>query len=79
MQTPPPIRFPAISEIPDSVRVDTTRWDMRYLVDGEIRTWEGAGVWHERARCQPECAVIVQEPNGGRILAASYTHRPGRY
>ena len=44
-----------------------------------VGTWEGAGVWHERARCQPECAVIVQEPNGGRILAASYTHRPGRY
>ena len=44
-----------------------------------VGTWDGAGVWHERARCQPECAVIVQEPNGGRILAASYTHRPGRY
>ena len=44
-----------------------------------VGTWDGTAVWHERPRCQPECAVIVQEPNGGRILAASYTHRPGRY
>lgn len=44
-----------------------------------VGTWNGASVWHERPRCQPECAVIVQEPNGGRILAASYTHRPTRY
>lgn len=44
-----------------------------------VGTWDGRSVWHERPRCQPECAVIIQEPNGGRILAASYTHRPSRY
>jgi hypothetical protein len=44
-----------------------------------VGTWNGAGVWAERPRCQPECAVIVQEPNGGRILAAAYTYRPTRY
>ena len=44
-----------------------------------VGVWDGTAVWHERQRCQPECAVIVQEPNGGRILAASYTHRPTRY
>jgi len=44
-----------------------------------VGVWDGASAWHERPRCQPECAVIVQEPNGGRILAASYTHRPTRY
>lgn len=44
-----------------------------------VGTWNGAGVWHERPRCQPECAILVQEPNGGRILAAAYTHRPSRY
>jgi len=44
-----------------------------------VGTWNGVGVWHERPRCQPECAVLVQEPNGGRILAAVYTHRPSRY
>lgn len=35
--------------------------------------WSGRSAWYERARCSPECAVIVQEPNGGRILAAAYT------
>ncbi|HYD88454.1 MAG TPA: DUF1223 domain-containing protein [Vitreimonas sp.] len=41
--------------------------------------WNGRSAWYERPRCQPECAVIVQEPNGGRILAAAYTYREGRY
>lgn len=41
--------------------------------------WNGASAWYERSRCVPECAVLVQEPNGGRILAAAYTYRPGRY
>lgn len=44
-----------------------------------VGVWNGTGVWHERPRCQPECAVIVQEPNGGPILAAAYTTRPSRY
>ena len=34
--------------------------------------WSGAAVWFERARCGPRCAVILQEPNGGPILAAAY-------
>lgn len=42
-------------------------------------TWSGAAVWLERPRCTPECAVLVQEPNGGPILAAAYTSRPQRY
>jgi hypothetical protein len=41
--------------------------------------WNGTPVWYERPRCQPECVILVQEPNGGRILAAAYTYRPGRY
>ncbi len=36
--------------------------------------WSGSGVWFER-RCAPECAVIIQEPNGGPIIAAAYTRR----
>jgi glyceraldehyde-3-phosphate dehydrogenase (NADP+) len=35
--------FPRASEIPDEVRVDASRWAMKYLIDGEIRTWQGAG------------------------------------
>lgn len=44
-----------------------------------IDTWNGRSAWYERARCTPECAVIVQEPNGGRILAAAFTNRERRY
>jgi hypothetical protein len=35
--------------------------------------WSGGAVFYERGRCTPQCAVIVQEPNGGRILSAVYT------
>jgi len=44
-----------------------------------LDNWNGRSAWYERARCQPECAVLVQEANGGRILAARYTSRPSRY
>jgi glyceraldehyde-3-phosphate dehydrogenase (NADP+) len=39
----PAIVFPTAEEIPASARVDATRWAMRYLIGGEVRTWEGAG------------------------------------
>jgi hypothetical protein len=44
-----------------------------------LESWDGQSAWYERQRCQPECAVLVQEVNGGRILAAAYTSRPSRY
>jgi len=34
--------------------------------------WTGEAATYERARCTPSCAVIVQEPNGGRIIGAAY-------
>jgi hypothetical protein len=39
-----------------------------------VGAWTGPTEWFER-RCAPECAVLVQEPNGGRILAAAMTQR----
>lgn len=38
-----------------------------------VALWDGRPVWYERSRCSPECAVIVQMPNGGPILGAAYT------
>lgn len=38
-----------------------------------LDSWNGRSVWYERARCTPQCAVIVQAPNGGPILAAAFT------
>ncbi len=41
-----------------------------------LDTWTGRSVWYERSRCEPECAVMVQAPEGGPILAAAFTSRP---
>jgi hypothetical protein len=51
------------------------------LVDSiqRIGTWNGEATWFERDHCTPECAVIVQRPGPGEILAAAYTYRPNRY
>ncbi|MES1157304.1 MAG: DUF1223 domain-containing protein [Alphaproteobacteria bacterium] len=38
-------------------------------------TWDGGAMTLDRPRCQPQCVVIVQEPNGGPILAAAATRR----
>lgn len=40
-----------------------------------LGAWSGDALTYERSRCTPECALILQEPNGGRILAAAYTDR----
>jgi hypothetical protein len=40
-----------------------------------VGVWNGQSAWFEHTRCLPLCAVIVQEPNGGRVLAATYTTR----
>ena len=40
-----------------------------------IGSWNGQATWFERPRCTPECAVIVQQTSGGRILAAAMTRR----
>lgn len=38
-----------------------------------VGTWSGATIWFERANCTPRCAVLVQTPDGGPILAAAFT------
>lgn len=38
---------------------------------GRVGQWDGAPASFEYARCYPECAVLIQEPNGGRIIAAA--------
>lgn len=43
-----------------------------------VGAWNGASAFYERQRCSPECAVIVQAPNGGPILGAAFTSRRRR-
>ena len=38
-----------------------------------VGSWNGQATWLERPRCTPQCAVLVQTPRGGRILAAAMT------
>jgi hypothetical protein len=38
--------------------------------------WNGSAMWLERPHCTPECAVLVQRPGPGAILAAAATQRP---
>jgi hypothetical protein len=38
-----------------------------------IGRWDGSAAYFQRDGCTPQCAAIIQEPNGGRILAASFT------
>lgn len=38
-----------------------------------VGRWNGSPIYFERDHCTPLCAAIVQEPRGGRILAASFT------
>ena len=34
--------FPSADQIPPDVRVSAEPYEMRYLIDGEIRTWNGS-------------------------------------
>lgn len=38
-----------------------------------IDAWNGASAWYNRSRCTPQCAVLLQETSGGRVIAASFT------
>lgn len=43
-----------------------------------VGAWNGGATWFERNRCYPECVVLLQEPRGGRIIAAASTHQRTR-
>jgi hypothetical protein len=40
-----------------------------------VGSWSGSSLWFERSRCSPQCAVILQAPRGGPVLAAATTRR----
>ena len=80
--TPAEVWFAAFDPGPVAVEVaggvNRNRIIMHYnLVErlDRVGTWSGGAIWFERARCGPRCAVILQEPNGGRIIAAAYLTR----
>jgi hypothetical protein len=43
-----------------------------------VGSWNGTALWFERSRCSPQCAVILQAPRGGPVLAVATTRRPAR-
>lgn len=36
-----------------------------------IGAWNGGEAWRVRAQCAPACVAILQEPNGGAVIAAA--------
>lgn len=48
---PAPIVFPQAADVPEGARVDTSGYDMRYLVDGQVLTWTGEGADIESPVC----------------------------
>lgn len=54
---PHPFAFPAAESIPQAARVDAARYNLRYLIDGEVRTWAGAAA-------EVESPVWVRQPDG---------------
>jgi glyceraldehyde-3-phosphate dehydrogenase (NADP+) len=53
----PTFAFPAPEAVPAGVQVDTSRLDLRYLIDGEVLTWSGPSA----AVTSPVC---VRQPDG---------------
>ncbi len=61
-----PIRFPAAQAVPDAVRVQPEAWEGRYLVDGEVRRWDGKAIEVRAALCLDEGGRLEQ-PVLGRV------------
>lgn len=38
-----------------------------------LDTWDGEAKWYERSHCSPNCAVLVQRPGMGPIIASAWT------
>ena len=43
-----------------------------------VGAWNGMAMYFDRQRCTPQCAALVQQPDGGRIIAAAFTHADAR-
>ena len=83
--TPADIWFLAYDPGPISVWIErgenAGRTVVHYNLVSKIEragTWNGAAASFDHSRCYPQCAVIVQEPDGGPILAAAITRRHTR-
>jgi glyceraldehyde-3-phosphate dehydrogenase (NADP+) len=66
--TQTPVTFPTFAEVPSNVHVDAKRYDRRYLVGGEIRTWSGACA-------EVRSPVCVRGPDG-RLERVLLGHLP---
>jgi glyceraldehyde-3-phosphate dehydrogenase (NADP+) len=84
--------FPTAETLPDCAQVDASRLSMRYLVDGEVRVWAGAGADVRAAICwdrdgELERAVLgrlpqIDEAEALAALAAArqaWDHGRGRW
>jgi len=65
--TPIPVVFPEADAIPEDVRVDTSGYDMRYLVDGQVLTWAGEGAEIESPVCTRAADGTLERVVVGRV------------
>jgi len=59
----------------DNVNSEIQHFNLVESID-HVDQWDGAAKWFERGACTPECAVLIQIPNGGPVLAAAETYDP---
>ncbi|MCC7540826.1 MAG: NADP-dependent glyceraldehyde-3-phosphate dehydrogenase [Deltaproteobacteria bacterium] len=60
------IRFPTADEVPESARVDASRWANRYLIGGEVREWSGESAEVRSPICHPAADGTLARAMVGR-------------
>lgn len=60
-----------------NIRRTITHYNLVRSIE-RLGAWSGEASWYERTLCRPECAVLIQLPDGGAILAAAATSSGGR-
>lgn len=66
MMTTAAIRFPTADEVPESARVDASRWANRYLIGGEVREWSGESAEVRSPICHPAADGTLARAMVGR-------------
>lgn len=81
--------FPSIDHLPPEVRVSTEPYEMRYLIDGEIRTWNGPAQDIYSPVCLDDgqgpkrytlgrCALLTEKESLEALAAACRAYGDGR-
>lgn len=81
--------FPSVDRIPPNVKISTEPYEMRYLIDGEIRTWSGPAQDIDSPVCLEDgqgpkrcklgrCALLTEKEALEALDAACLAYADGR-